>query len=154
MTTHTTAELYAMFLESDWWIELSRRKRSMVGHCERCPATSALQAHHVRYPENWFDTRLEDLEVLCRDCHEKEHKITRVVFTPNTPRQAKAWRKGNKKRSWKHGKRKVRLTRRQKAKIRAKRERRLGLGKVNLSHVHRFRITPTHHYVNRGTSSN
>lgn len=94
MTKHTTKELYAMFLESDFWIELSRLKRRQAGKCQRCPARKQLQAHHIRYPEHWFDTRLEDLEVLCRDCHEKEHRIAKVVFTPNTPQQARERRQG------------------------------------------------------------
>lgn len=68
-------ELYSMFLDSDWWISLSRRKRSLVGRCERCSSTDRLQSHHLLYRDNWFDTLLEDLEVLCRPCHEKEHGI-------------------------------------------------------------------------------
>lgn len=75
MTILSTAELYAIFLSCDWWIELSRRKRALVGHCERCPAKDKLQSHHRIYRENWFDTVLSDLEVLCRDCHEEHHGI-------------------------------------------------------------------------------
>lgn len=68
-------ELYALFLESEWWVQLSRRKRAAVGKCERCPSRRRLQSHHLHYPDNWFDTTMEDLEVLCRSCHEKEHGI-------------------------------------------------------------------------------
>lgn len=73
-------ELYAIFLLSDFWIELSRQKRRQVRKCEKCGCDSRLQAHHVRYPENWFDTRLADLKVLCRPCHEKEHGIVESPF--------------------------------------------------------------------------
>lgn len=76
MTKLTTAELYRIFLDSDWWRDLSRRKRQSVGHCERCPSKQRLQSHHIRYPDNWFDTRMEDLEVLCDVCHAAEHGIT------------------------------------------------------------------------------
>lgn len=78
MTWKTTKELYAEFLGSDFWVCLSRQKRKQVGKCERCGSKHRLQSHHVRYPENWFDTRLEDLEVLCRKCHARHHgKSTR-----------------------------------------------------------------------------
>ena len=81
MTFLDTRELYSIFLESDWWINLSRKKRGMVGHCERCPSTDHLQSHHRFYRENWFDTLMEDLEVLCRPCHEKEHGISSTTVT-------------------------------------------------------------------------
>jgi len=69
-------ELYGMFLESVWWQRLSWKKRQQVGKCERCGSRRRLQAHHRIYRENWFDTTLEDLECVCRKCHEKEHGIT------------------------------------------------------------------------------
>jgi hypothetical protein len=144
-----------MFLLSDWWIALSRAKRESVGHCQRCPATKGLQAHHVRYPENWFDTTEDDLEVLCRDCHEREHHITKVVSTPNTPAQAKVWRRWNKRRSFKHNRKKwSKKTRKQKVKEMNRKERLQGLGKVQWKPWQKFRTSPVHHYVNRGTSSN
>lgn len=65
--------LYRMFLECDWWRDLSRKKRKKVGKCERCGSHKQLQSHHRRYPDHWFDTREEDLEVLCRECHRLEH---------------------------------------------------------------------------------
>lgn len=71
-------ELYYDFLLSDFWIELSRLKRKLVSKCERCGSDNRLQAHHLRYPDNWFDTKLSDLKVLCRECHEKEHGISHV----------------------------------------------------------------------------
>lgn len=74
-------ELYYDFLLSDFWIELSRLKRKLVSKCERCGSDNRLQAHHLRYPDNWFDTKLSDLKVLCRECHEKEHGIS----TENQP---------------------------------------------------------------------
>ena len=88
-----TAQLYGMFLRCDWWINLSRLKRSLAGKCERCGCKRKLQSHHRRYPENWFDTKLSDLEVLCRDCHENEHHISHAVFTPNNRQQRHEFRK-------------------------------------------------------------
>lgn len=72
----TPKERYAEFLKSEFWIGLSRRKRRMVGRCERCGGRRYLQAHHRFYREDWFQTELGDLEVLCRRCHAKHHGIS------------------------------------------------------------------------------
>lgn len=77
----TAKQLYRLFLQSDFWKELSSLKKSLVGECERCGSVNRLQSHHIRYPDNWYDTTLEDLEVLCRLCHWEEHHIG-VVFYP------------------------------------------------------------------------
>lgn len=81
-------ELYALFIESDWWRELSYRKRSSCGFiCNRCHKKDHCQAHHTHYPENWFDTTLDDLECICRECHEREHGIVHPVdrYIPQPP---------------------------------------------------------------------
>lgn len=70
-----TKENYQKFLESDFWIALSRKKRKEVGKCERCGGRFDLQSHHKVYPENWWNTTEAMLEVLCRPCHKKEHGI-------------------------------------------------------------------------------
>lgn len=76
MTFATTKELYAMFLESDFWKALSFACRSAAKFkCTRCRKKAQCQAHHTFYRENWFDTLLSDLECVCRECHEKEHGI-------------------------------------------------------------------------------
>ena len=72
---------YREFLKSDFWKKLSSEKRRLVGRCEQCRSTNGLQSHHVRYPDNWHDSTLEDLKVLCRKCHAKEHGIT-LLETP------------------------------------------------------------------------
>lgn len=154
MTIHSTAELYGMFLDSRWWWDLSLRKRRGIRKCEKCGSRFDLQCHHIRYPENWFDTRLEDLVVLCRVCHEKEHGISEVKFTPNTPQQAREWRHGNRKRAYKAIPRRFRKTRRQRIKEQRRKERRVGLDRLQWNPRKTFRITPRHHYVNRGNSSN
>lgn len=155
-TKSSTSELYAIFLGSDWWIGLSRAKRRMVKRCEKCEATRNLQSHHIRYPDNWFDTRMDDLMVLCRLCHEKEHGIVRQSkFTPNTKQQASQWKQGNKARSFNHGKRRnFKKSRRSLAKERSRRERLQGLGRVEWKPWQKFRTKPIHNYINRGTSSN
>ncbi len=57
---------------------MSVRKRLEVGKCERCGSVRGLQSHHKFYRECWFDTKLEDLEVLCRGCHREEHGLGRM----------------------------------------------------------------------------
>lgn len=71
-----TKEGYALFLQTEFWRELSRKKRQAVGKCEDCGTEKDLQSHHIRYPWPWFDTTLDDLRVLCRLCHERAHGIT------------------------------------------------------------------------------
>jgi hypothetical protein len=67
---------YAMFLESDFWRAMSLAKRKEADFtCERCGKREECQAHHKFYGEHWFDVRMEDLECVCRGCHEVEHGL-------------------------------------------------------------------------------
>jgi 5-methylcytosine-specific restriction endonuclease McrA len=55
-------------------------QRASLGRniCERCPeganqrVANELHIHHLTY-ERLGEERLEDVEVLCRDCHDKIH---------------------------------------------------------------------------------
>lgn len=78
MSRHTKSE-YRKFLKTEFWIELSNRKKVAVGKCEECGGEEELHCHHTFYRANWFETKFEDLKVLCRDCHESEHGITRPM---------------------------------------------------------------------------
>ena len=64
-------------MASDFWKELSARKRFEVGKCERCGSVDKLQSHHKLYRGDWYSTQIEDLEVLCRGCHREEHGLPR-----------------------------------------------------------------------------
>jgi hypothetical protein len=66
---------YREFLQSDFWKELSAQAKARDKRCMKCKSKVRLQAHHVRYPEDWFKTTLDDLETLCRKCHAKEHGL-------------------------------------------------------------------------------
>lgn len=68
---------YDEFLQTDFWKRLSRKKKRQHPACQRCGRTERLESHHVVYPRDWFQTKLEDLEVLCRRCHEEEHGLGR-----------------------------------------------------------------------------
>ena len=41
-------------------------------NCRKCGASTSLEVHHK--DENWENNNLENLEVLCRDCHSTIHK--------------------------------------------------------------------------------
>lgn len=172
MTFRDAKELYALFLESDWWIELSRRKRRMVGHCERCLGTERLQSHHRLYRESWFDTRLDDLEVLCRTCHEQEHGIvpqTTVTVTVSTTETTVL----NERQSIEQARSRRQISRKQYLVLREqllaagrwggakqKKIKKARKRKSPVKRKHRQFCTPWHysprrtHWVNRGTSSN
>lgn len=42
-------------------------------HCVRCPSTLNLEAHHK--DEDITNCNLDNLEWLCRECHEKHHGL-------------------------------------------------------------------------------
>lgn len=68
---------YQDFLKTPFWKKLTARKKRLVGgKCEACGIRRQLQSHHVRYPQNWFDTELSDLKVLCDGCHKSAHGIS------------------------------------------------------------------------------
>lgn len=71
---------YRKFLQSDFWKELSARvKRGK--RCEKCKSRRNLQSHHKVYPEDWYQTKESDLQVLCRRCHAAEHGL--IASTSN-----------------------------------------------------------------------
>lgn len=76
----TSRQAYRLFLRSEFWRALSAEKRRLVGKCEDCGKRERLQSHHWRYPANWFDTTLDDLRVLCRECHRKAHGFIAAPF--------------------------------------------------------------------------
>lgn len=81
---------YRDFLAGGFWKGLSARKRLLVGKCERCGLVERLQCHHKEYPKDWNDTTLEQLEVLCRGCHRKEHGLSGSWEPANFDRKMKA----------------------------------------------------------------
>lgn len=65
---------YIKYINTKHWKELRSRKRESVGNkCESCQSESILHVHHLKY-KNWIDVQLEDLRVLCENCHKKEHQ--------------------------------------------------------------------------------
>ena len=84
----TERSRYAEKLLSWQWREYRRAVLRILGEvCNRCGVTgknSVLQIHHRIYRpglEPWQYKDPEDIEVLCRHCHKREHGIT----TPDKP---------------------------------------------------------------------
>lgn len=62
------------YLKSEHWRELKRRKLNAQPFCEECGTNRTLDVHHLSY-RNLYDVGLNDLQVLCRFCHCKEHGL-------------------------------------------------------------------------------
>lgn len=65
------------FLKSEQWqaLRLACLARD-DGKCRGCGKRDlSNDCHHIRYRENWRDTKFEDLRTLCRDCHKIVHAI-------------------------------------------------------------------------------
>lgn len=62
-----------IYLKSEHWKNLRKEKKKVNPVCEVCGAKKKLDVHHKNY-RNIYDVLLEDLETLCRKCHNKEHK--------------------------------------------------------------------------------
>lgn len=76
---------YEKYLESPHWQELRKWKleqqRKELGYnsCEKCgerpqvvTREAALHIHHLTY-ERLGEERIEDVTIICRPCHDKEH---------------------------------------------------------------------------------
>ena len=66
---------YKDYLASDQWAKIKIELLEYRGaFCERCGNDNFLQVHHKTY-KNVFNEEPEDLEILCKSCHEEEHNI-------------------------------------------------------------------------------
>ena len=84
---------YAEYLASEHWKKLRARKISESGKiCFYCKSSHCIQVHHMKYRSSWEDAELEDLVVVCKDCHRKIHAGT-ISTTPKK-------KKSSKKRKW------------------------------------------------------
>jgi 5-methylcytosine-specific restriction endonuclease McrA len=65
---------YDEYLASPEWREKRNAAFAYYGYaCTRCPSTGPiLDIHHRHYRTFGFES-VEDLDVLCRPCHDKEH---------------------------------------------------------------------------------
>jgi 5-methylcytosine-specific restriction endonuclease McrA len=49
-----------------------QRQRLGLNICDYCENTSELQVHHLTY-ERLGSERLEDVSIVCKDCHDQFH---------------------------------------------------------------------------------
>ena len=67
---------YDKYIDSDQWTMMRWGLFYKRGEkCERCGKTENLQVHHKTY-ENLFREKFADLEILCKECHRKEHGLS------------------------------------------------------------------------------
>jgi hypothetical protein len=65
---------YQRALASDHWRALRLRVLAAHGYaCERCGMTLALLDLHHRHYRTLGEESLDDVELLCRACHEEHH---------------------------------------------------------------------------------
>lgn len=76
--TKSQKENYDIFLKSEYWKCVRRIKiEEAGGKCQICGSRKKLNVHHNSYAHHYQEHKhLEDLVVLCRNCHEKFHNIT------------------------------------------------------------------------------
>lgn len=62
-----------VYLNSDHWKHLKAQALAANACCAICFNRSTLEVHHRHY-RNLYDVTLDDLAVLCRECHRKIHR--------------------------------------------------------------------------------
>ena len=81
-------ELHRFYKSKAWLVARTLKVNATQGKCERCGAVGE-EVHHKIYLKvsNVNDSRIslnqENLELLCKDCHNKEHgrfKKQEVIF--------------------------------------------------------------------------
>jgi hypothetical protein len=62
-----------VYLNSEHWKNLRAEKLQISPKCEKCGSYLSLDVHHKSYGQ-LYDVLIQDLETLCRACHNKEHE--------------------------------------------------------------------------------
>jgi len=71
----THKQKYYIYLRSEKWKTFKSSLIEQRGlNCEKCGKNGSLDAHHLTY-ERIFNELPEDIILLCKDCHKKEHSI-------------------------------------------------------------------------------
>ena len=67
---------YNIYLKTNFWKLISMYKKNISGNkCNLCSSTKFLETHHNTYINYGKElNHLNDLIVLCKDCHNKFHK--------------------------------------------------------------------------------
>lgn len=66
---------YEIFLQSLYWIILREYLFVLRGHkCQVCEKDGVLNVHHLSYDHRGIEYKhLDDLIILCKECHEAQH---------------------------------------------------------------------------------
>lgn len=82
---------YRKYLKSDHWKLVRGEAVLRDGHkCVECGDNYRLNVHHHTYPSDWYQTSLEHVITLCRDCHRLEHGLPMLSLFENLYRHI--WR--------------------------------------------------------------
>lgn len=86
-----------IYLHSEHWKTLRLHALDHHGRkCHNCQSTRFLDVHHLRY-SSIYDVTVDDLQILCRPCHDKTHEKA-VPCTQKPKKQPKTARKKAKKK--------------------------------------------------------
>jgi hypothetical protein len=66
---------YEEYIQSDEWKRKDKEFVRIMKKCQDCGSTERLGSHHKTY-KNLGDETLEDVDVLCWNCHIKRHKYS------------------------------------------------------------------------------
>ena len=66
---------YLDFLNTPYWDAVRSKKLYLSGYkCSLCNCNTNLQVHHKTYENHGYEhNNLDDLIVLCSNCHSKQH---------------------------------------------------------------------------------
>ena len=67
------AAVYLEYIESFAWKSLRQEALQRDKTCRTCDSSNRLQVHHRKYPRRWRDDSVNNLIVLCYDCHKAIH---------------------------------------------------------------------------------
>ena len=78
---------YSVFLKTQYWRSITKYLRDKTGHkCQICGKENNLQVHHKTYLHHGKEVfYLEDLIVLCDNCHHNEHTKNPTLFVKAMP---------------------------------------------------------------------
>jgi len=84
--------LYREYLRSEHWKKLRWEAFKKYGYkCCRCASGVRVQPHHHTYRSPWTECTVEDLMILCRACHRKEHGLKEEKV--RNRKRSKKWKK-------------------------------------------------------------
>ena len=75
---HPLQKRYRTYVRTMHWRALKTKRLSRAGNkCEQCHGTNKLEVHHINY-KNLYDATLDDLKVMCHECHNSHHSNYQV----------------------------------------------------------------------------